>query len=168
MSDFIALWCEVLDFAVFSYNISHNVATGYSPFELVYGRVCKLPTEITGKNIPTYNYESYVSELRNKLKKYHDFALEHIIQSKIQNKKYYDRGRDKTPLKFQKNDLVLILNPRRKKKFDDPYEGPFRVVQDVGEVTVLVQRKNKIIKVHKDRLKPVMADFGQNVPSLID
>lgn len=61
-------WCEYVDFAMFAYNNTHNTATGFSPFELVYGRVAKLPSEITNKRVPVYNYDNYAEELRLKLK----------------------------------------------------------------------------------------------------
>lgn len=159
-------WCEYIDFATFSYNNSYNTSTGYSPFELIFGRICRLPTEITNKAIPTYNYESYVSELRNKLRTYYELARENVIQGKNKNKKYYDQYRDKQVLNLKKNDLVLVLIPKKNRKFDNPYEGPYRVIKEQGPVTVLVQRNDKNVKVHKDRIKLAQANFPNPPPLL--
>lgn len=161
-------WCEFIDFAVFSYNISCHTATGYSPFELVYARICELPTEITNKRHVTYNYESYVDELRNKMKTYHDLAKENLIKAKETNKKFYDKSRDKQTLSLNKNDLVLILKPKKNFKFEAPYDGPYRVIKEIGLVTVLIQKGKKTVKIHKDRLKLVSTDFEGKVPPLIE
>lgn len=161
-------WCEYIDFAVFAYNISYNISTGFSPYELIFGYPAKLPTEITKRTTPTYNYENYAHELRRKLKFYHDVARENLLKAKEANKKAYDRGRDANAIRLKKNDLVLILNPNKKGKFDTPYEGPFRVIRELGPVTVLVKRKNREIKIHKDRIKLAEADYGQEAPPLVE
>lgn len=162
------LWCEYLDFATFAYNNSTNQSTGYAPFELVFGRKAKLPTEITNRTVPMYNYDNYAQELRNKLKHYHDLAREYTMQGKEVNKKKYDQGRDQNILRLQKNDLVLILNPNKKGKFDTPYEGPYRVIEEQGPVTILIKRKNKEVKIHKDRVKLATADYSGAIPPLLE
>lgn len=162
------LWCEYLDFATFAYNSSHNITTGFSPFELVFGRRVRLPTEITKQTISTYNYTNYAQELRSKLKYYHNLAREHSLKAKEGNKRYYDKNRDINTLKLNKNDLVIVLNPTKKGKFDLPYDGPYRVVKELGPVTVLLRRNNKDVKLHKDRLKLAEADYGKYTPPLID
>lgn len=161
-------WCEFLHFAIFSYNNSCNLATGFSPFELIFGRTCKLPTEITNKPQITYNYENYASELRSKLKMYHDFAKEHLVTAKEKNKKYYDKSRDKDTLSLNKNDLILILKAKKNFKFEVPYEGPYRVIKEAGPVTVVYQKGRKSMKIHKDRVKIASSDFQGNIPPLIE
>ena len=39
-------WDLYVDQAVFAYNTSHHEATGFSPYELVFGRVARMPIEI--------------------------------------------------------------------------------------------------------------------------
>lgn len=161
-------WCEYIDFALFSYNNSYNSRTGFSPFELLYGKICKLPSEITNRTAPVYNYENYAHELRQKLKSYHDLARENLIRSKEWNKKYYDQHQDKTTTNLNKNDLVLILKSTKKHKYEQPYEGPYRVEKVLSPVTIIVRRGTKSVKIHIDRLKLVWADYGKNTPPLIE
>lgn len=156
-------WCEYIDFAVFAYNNSYNISTGFSPFELVFGKPRRLPTEITNKSVPVYNYDNYAHELRSKLKFYCDLAKQNNQKAKEENKNEYDKHRDKNTLKLKKNDLILLLVPQKKQKFDTPYEGPYRVIEDLGPVTVLIKQKNRLVKVHKDRVKLINADFSPKV-----
>lgn len=160
-------WCEYLDFALFSYNNSHNIATGFSPFELVYGRIVKLPSEILNRKVPIYNYENYAKELRHKLKQSHDLAKENILRLKETNKKYYDKKRDKEPLNLKINDLVLVLKAKKKFKFEDPYEGPYRVEDIISPVSIKIRKGAKTFKVHTDRVKKATADYGSKTPPKI-
>lgn len=137
-------------------------------FHLVYGKICKLPSEITNKVIPVYNYENYAHELRQKLKSCHDLAYENLLKSKECNKKYYDLHQDKNPLKLNKNDLVLILKTTKKHKYESPYEGPYRVESILSPVTVIVRKGTKSVKIHIDRLKVVQADYGKDTPPIIE
>lgn len=157
-------WHEYTDYACYAHNTCHNTATGFSPFELLYGFVPNIPSEIFKGDIPTYNYDNYASEVRNKLKMYHQLAKENIEKRKIDNKKEYDKKRNKSTLRLKINDLVLILNPKKEAKFAPPYLGPFRVVQICSPVTIKVKIGNKIKTIHTDRVKKAIANYGNNVP----
>lgn len=160
-------WCEYLDFALFSYNNSYNTATGFSPFELVYGKPTKLPTEIINKKVPIYNYDNYAQELRCKLKQYHDLARENIFKVKVANKKNYDKARNKHILQLKVNDLVLVLKAKKTYKFENPYDGPFRVEKILSPITVLIRKGSKSMKIHLDRIKKAKADYGSETPPKI-
>lgn len=157
-------WCEYLDFATFAYNNTHNQATGYAPFELVFGRSSKLPHQIKTRKIPIYNYENYANELRLKLKESHEYARDNLLRMKETNKKYYDRHRSKTNLHLKVNDLVLLLKAVKTFKFENPYEGPYRVEKIISPTVVLIKKKNKSLKINTDRLKPATANYGKDTP----
>lgn len=146
-------WCEYIDFATFAYNNSQNIATGFSPFELVFGRNSKLPSEITKRSFPIYNYENYASELRHKLKISHDIARDNLIKAKEKNKKYYDQHRYKSNLDLKINDLVLVLKAVKKYKFENPYEGPYRVEKIISPTVIQIKKGNKCMKINSDRVK---------------
>lgn len=160
-------WSEYLDFAVFAYNNSHNSATGFSPFQLVFGRNAKLPSEILNKKFPVYNYDNYAHELRSKLKECHDLAKENILKMKMNNKKHYDKHRDEKVLDLKINDLVLVLKPKKIFKFENPYEGPYRVEELISPVAIKIRKGNKTIRVHTDRVKKATANYGNKTPPKI-
>lgn len=155
-------WDDYLDYATFCYNITYNTTTGFAPFELIYGYNIKLPNNIIKNDTPIYNYDSYVNEVRTKLKRCHELAHQNIIKRKESNKKYYDRQVKNISLK--KNDLVLVLKNKKDSKFDQPYDGPFRVERMVNPVIVQLKKGNKSIRVHLDKIKKAEANYDNNTP----
>ncbi|XP_070171358.1 uncharacterized protein [Polyergus mexicanus] len=77
---------------MFTYNTTPHTATGYTPFELVYGHQADLPTSLTRQPKPTYNYDDYAQELKERLRATSQLAKEHIKEKKIKAKKQYDKG----------------------------------------------------------------------------
>lgn len=61
-------WDKHLKMVMFSYNTSIHESTKFSPYELVFGRIPRLPSscEATGENLET-TYHEYISDLFNKL-----------------------------------------------------------------------------------------------------
>lgn len=49
-------------------------------------------------------------------------------------------------------------------KFEQPYDGPYRVEKMLTPVTVLIRKGKKSIKVHMDRVKLTSADYGLKTP----
>lgn len=157
-------WAKYLDFAIFTYNNTYNSTTGFAPNELVFGNAFEIPCEITARKIPIYNYDNYAHELRHKLKAMHDLARENIIKRKVENKNYYDGKAKTTGLNLKPNDLVLILKNKKEFKFEQPYDGPYRVEKILSPVTVLIRKGRKSIKIHMDRVKLAKADYGPKTP----
>lgn len=91
-------------------------------------------------------------------------AKELYEKRKESNKINYDRGRRKEPIKYEINDLVLVLDPKKKTKFGPLYLGPYRVVEICGPVTIKIKIGNKISKIHTDRLKKAEANYEGAVP----
>lgn len=54
-------WYEWIKYFVFSYNITPNVDTGYTPFELIFGKLASIPSDITEPLLPIYNFEDYTN-----------------------------------------------------------------------------------------------------------
>lgn len=58
---------------------------------------------------------------------------------------------------FGKNDLVLVSQPKNLAKSKLKYEGPFRVVRRLSEITYLIATtNNKIEQIHVRRLIPYL------------
>lgn len=153
-SEYMNRWEEYLKYFVFCYNTTQNSAIDmkYSPYELVFGKNINFPTDfLSGTVEPIYDFDNYVKELKFKLQTAHKQAATILNKIKETNKKYFDRKAK--PLNINVNDYVL-LEREPYNKFKSVYLGPFRVVEvDESNAQIIDEVTNKILKVHKNRLR---------------
>lgn len=146
-------WDELIPFALFTYNTTKHSSTHFSPHYLVYGFDVEIPSNLKSNPTPVYNYENYVSVLKNRLKTAHEIAKKNIKDRKETNKKYFDTKLN--PITFKIGDSVLLYKETKTHKFDSPYEGPFTIVDIPNEENCIINYKRKNKKVHKNKLKLV-------------
>ena len=91
-------WHRFVNPLLFAYREAPQEATGFSPFELLYGRTVRGPVQIfkelwTGKTDGTEVRTSYqyVFELRERLDNTMKIAQEELLKSRKKNKTLYDR-----------------------------------------------------------------------------
>ena len=87
-------WDLYLDLVLFAYRTSNHSSTGFTPFQLGYGREAMLPTHLlTHDQEPaTHDGETgYVEELRHQLKKIYDAARDTNWRSSTIQKLQQDR-----------------------------------------------------------------------------
>lgn len=98
-------------------------------------------------------------------KRAHKKAREMQMKCKEQNKIQYDR-KAKNPLTVARNDLVMLRREKKKdgNKFDNVYDGPYRVEQVISPSVTKIKIKNKSKIVHNDKLKLSKANHGKNTP----
>lgn len=141
-------WCTWLPYYVFCCNTSVHAETGYTPFELVFGRQCSLPSNLTTHVNPRYNYEDYVIELREKLQIAHKDARDALLTKKSARKENYDRKTRSKETTFEIGSLVLPRNENRR-KLDPIFIGPYEVLSEQG-VNCEILYEGKRTKVHKN------------------
>jgi hypothetical protein len=95
-------------FATYVYNSTEHSATGYTPFELLFGHPSSLPSSLKSPPSPQYNYDDYVSELRDRLQSAHQAARSKLITHKDRSKDYYDRKTEE--MKIEIGDKVLLYD----------------------------------------------------------
>ena len=134
-------WDEILPFVTFNYNNSIHATTKQTPFEMMHGRQAILPFDQQQPVISLAQDPTHGQKLKNYLNQLVDDAREHIIRRQNQYKARYDQHRYEPVLKT--NDLVLVKTTDVRRKFDVRYEGPYRVVQQIGSKTFIVQHVKK-------------------------
>jgi len=67
------------------------MATNYTPFELLYGHQATLPMALSLLPKPTYTYDNYAEELKQRLRATQQVAKSHINEAKIKAKMYADK-----------------------------------------------------------------------------
>ena len=92
-------WHRFINPLLFAYREDPQEATGFSPFELLYGRTMRGPVQILKElwtketDIPEVKTShQYVLELRERMNDTMKIALEELKRSQAKNKRLYDRG----------------------------------------------------------------------------
>jgi hypothetical protein len=71
-------------------------------------------------------YAKYLKDLFDKMNTVQQRTREHLIESKLKSKEYYDRRIN--PQNFKPGDLVYLLKEPNRGKFTDQYTGPYKVL----------------------------------------
>ncbi len=132
-------WDQWLPYLLFAYREVPQASTGFSPFELLFGREVRGPLDILRESWEgdaphqTTNIASYVLKMREKLDQLSSRAHQHLAQAQTRQKTWYDRtARSRTFMSGQK---VLLLLPSSESSLLAKWQGPFKVLRKVGEVT---------------------------------
>ena len=131
---------------------------GFSPFELLYGRIVRGPMSILREIWSTEEIEEevkdtyeYVLDLRQRLQETCQLAGEELKKAQIKQKKYFDRKT--TPRILKARDEVLILLPTDSNKLLMKWKGPFEVKEKVGVNNYAIQLPDKVKIYHINMLK---------------
>ena len=110
-------WPKYLRAATFLYNATKNHRTGYSPFEIVFGRPVRLavdqwfPEVQKTRPLPT---EKWVADLRGRLSYVWEVVCTRQAEARAKYKKYHDSKVPKTRRPLRVGDLCLLRNYRAK------------------------------------------------------
>ena len=151
-------WHRYINALLFAYREVPQESTGFSPFEILYGRTIRGPMQILKelwtKDIDepeTKSSYQYVFELREKLEDTMKIAKEELEKSQGRYKHYYDR---KTrPRSLQVGDQVLILLPSEQNKLLMQWKGPYTVKQVISKTDYSVNVNDKPRTYHINLLK---------------
>ncbi|CAF1627537.1 unnamed protein product [Rotaria magnacalcarata] len=135
-------WDEVLQYVTFNYNTSIHATTKQTPFEMMHGRQATLPFDQQKEIISLTQDPEHGEKIRIYLEKLVNEARNNIIKNQQQYKTRYDLNRQNLSLKL--NDLVLIKTRNIRNKFDIRYEGPFKIIKQLGIKTFIVQHVKKL------------------------
>ncbi|KAH9723181.1 Endonuclease [Citrus sinensis] len=160
-------WAKLLDIAQFSYNLQRSEATGKSPFEIIMGFQPMTPNAIAS----TYGGKSPAAhKLAREWHEEADITRAYLDKAARKMKKWADTRR--RHVEYKEGDQVMIkLLPQQFKTLRKVhkglvrrYEGPFRVVRRVGNVSYQLQLPPRL-KIHPvfhvSLLKPYHEDMGE-------
>ena len=139
-------WDKLLPFVLFAYQEVPQASTGFSPFELVYGRQVRGPLDIlketwkTSKR-STESVVSYVLDVQEKLARMSELVVDNLKEAQKQQKRWYDSNARMR--EFKDGDQVLVLLPSSTSKLLASWQGPYVVKKRLSDVTYEVDMSDK-------------------------
>ena len=137
-------WDRYIAPALFAYREIPQASTGFSPFELLYGRTPKGPTQIlseiwSGKktDVEVRTTYQYVADLKDTMEYTAQLAKEAMEKARITHKRHYDRKTVKREL--SPGDDVLVLLPTDNNKLLLQWQGPFKVKAKTAPCDYLIK-----------------------------
>jgi len=141
---------------MFTYNTTPHSATGLTLFELTYGHQAILSTALTKPPKPTYSYDNYAQELRERLRATNQLAKDRLKEEKFKSKLQYDKSVNEKIFKI--GDKVLLhdetVRRERSKKLETQWVGPYTITVKFSDINYEIKGGHKTIRVHANRIKP--------------
>ncbi|CAF5188143.1 unnamed protein product, partial [Rotaria magnacalcarata] len=126
----------------FNYNTSIHATTKQIPFEIMHGRQATLPFDQQDAIISLTHDPEHHQQIKTYIGKLEEEARKNILKSQQQHKTRYDLNRQNLSLKI--DDLVLVKTRNARNKFDIRYEGPFKIIKQLGIKTFIVQHVKQL------------------------
>ena len=99
VSDDPRSWDKMIDLLIFSYREVPYVTTGFSPFELMYGRTARGPLQVVKEELTQQavsgklqSVVKYLLDLRERLKQCSELASKHAMTLQVKMKTYYEKN----------------------------------------------------------------------------
>lgn len=160
-------WESSVPMAVLSMNTAVHKSTGYSPYELMFGREygCIQPSVRSPQKTPQ---DLHAQIIRRQAEEVRAEVLENTLEAHERSKAYFDaRHKERS---YQIGDLVLAAAGRKRRaKLAPRFEGPFKVIakdNDIYTIESLATRESR--RRHTSSLKPYLeraVDNRENRPS---
>lgn len=152
-------WDKWLPYMLFAYREVPQASTGFSPFELLYGRQVRGPLDLLKEQweSPSPSGEhvvSYVIKMREKLEQMAVLAHQHMKAAQTKQKTWYDKNARERSL--HPGQQVLLLLPTSDNKLLAKWQGPYEVTRRVGKLNYelyMPERKKKHQTFHVNLLK---------------
>lgn len=140
-------WDRWLPFLLFAYREVPQASTGFSPFELLYGRQVRGPLDVLreaweGPSTPkSHSILAHVLQMRDKMEEMTDLVQANLGQAQMQQKAWYDKAARQRNL--QPGQKVLLLLPTSENKLLARWQGPYEVVRKMGPATYEIDLPGK-------------------------
>lgn len=166
-------WHRYLPAVLFAYRSATQESSGYSPFELVFGRKIRGPMEILKAYWGKEKQESevktvykYVLDLETKLEETCKLAHEELIKARESQKRHFDKKAKNRTLKVGQK--VLLLLPTKANKLLLHWRGPYPVIAKTSSVNYVIRIGKKEKTYHVNMLKLFVERDAADTPPADD
>ena len=123
-------WDKLLPYLLFAYREVPQSSTGFSPFELLYGRPVRGPLDVLREEWASSKWSSesvvsYVLLVRERLSKMTELVQKNLSKAQQQQKRWYDSNARSH--EFNPGDQVLVLLPSSTNKLWVQWQGPYEI-----------------------------------------
>jgi hypothetical protein len=162
-------WDLYLPLVLFAYRTSVQSTTGFSPFDLLYGREPRLG------NLDNYNLGYEPSEfVKNLHERWQDAKARIIKQGEI-NKEIYDSKYERDPPVYQEGEEVRIKQPLTKvglksKLRNDHWSKPLEIQKVLSKQNIAIKLPNgktKVVNVNNVKKKEKSRDVLEILPGQV-
>lgn len=153
-------WREFVKPLVHAYNCTNNDVSGFTPYELMFGRQPRLPIDLAFR-LPTtskrLSHSKYVSNLKKHLEESYQIAAHNAFKNAERNKMRFDRHVVDSTLEVGDRVLVRQVHLQGKHKLADKWEPSVYIeVCRAGELQVYTVRpegkEGPVPTLHRDLL----------------
>ena len=139
-------WDKMLPYLLFAYREVPQASSGFSPFELLYGRPVRGPLDVIRETWEATegtdeSVVSYILSTQERLQSMMQVVEKNVTKAQSRQKQWYDKGARLR--EFQKGDPVLVLLPTSSNKLLAQWQGPYQVIERTGKVTYKVDMHDK-------------------------
>ena len=134
-------WDKVIPFLHFAYREVPRSSTGFSPFELLYGKSVRGPLDVLHESweVKIKTKEGVVScvlSIHDKLDTLYSLVADNLREAQRVQKTWYNRNAYHRQLDI--GDQVLVLLPTDSNKLLAQWQGPYPIIQQTGPVDCCV------------------------------
>ena len=151
-------WDDYLSSVLYAYNTGVQSSTGYSPFQLMFGRHPILPLDHTSTTFRFDKPNDYWRKIMRCMKIYQNTASQQIRLQQQRTKHRFDQHRSNP--KYAINDLVFWKIPGHRGKLQEQFSGPFIII-DKQHPLYTIQDTNSLStkRVHVSDLKQIYPPY---------
>ena len=169
-------WYEFLGSVVLAYNTSVQSSTGFSPYQLLYGRLPRLPSQLLLESRGSQSLKP--TELNQHLQKSLKWVLgearKNFTKAQQKQAENYNRKLRKFTQHYVTGDIVWVYNEAKEKgtgKLRQHWRGPKEVLQSTGydnyEVKDLITKDTKITHISLMRPFKTMDEELDNMAEVL-
>ena len=131
-------WDRWFPYLMFAYREVPQASTGFSPFELLYGRQVRGPLDLLrdaweSPKSTTTDILTYVMAMREKMEEMSSLVRDNLQDAQDTQTRWYDKSaRQRT---FKPGQRVLLLLPTEENKLLAEWQGPYCISRKLGPTT---------------------------------
>ena len=149
----------MIPYILFAYREVHQATTGFSPFELLFGRDVRGPLDVLKEQWESAkkcdeSVVSYVLKVRSRMSEMVGVVKQNMVEGQRKQNTWYDK--EARLREFEVGDTVLVLLPTSTSKLLAWWQGPYQITKRVSLVNYQVDmhdRRKRFRVFHVNMLK---------------